>query len=520
MNLLQRIAAGIRRFAPQAKPKPAGETPPGGFSFGTSWFGGPNWIDRFKSRRAPSALQLVENYAALIYALVARKRDAVAKVPLRLYVDGSRAQGGKPRSACDPIRVGRSVALGHAARGLVSTAAVDQVYEVRNHRAIDCLDRPDPYGYFNREKLIGLMAAYQDVVGSGFLVPDGRGWDWRTAAIGPGPPDHLWVIYPQYVVPSRNAGSPLVDYWQYFRDRLPFESVVWFRQSISLKDAWAGAYSPAYAGEMYADQEGKFIAVFDQVLGMGPRPSMIATAKDPMMPPTDEQAKRLEQDLRRKHSAGGAGGILINPGAYEFTPTSYPPADLAGKELAEYDRAMLCSIFGVPPTYFTTETNLANLEAADEYFARFGVEPMCKSIAATLTSLVRRWDPRLYWAFDPVIAEDELQRAQVDQIYVDMGAITINQLNEEKMYPKAPWGDEPLFDKGKVPYSLLIKQLEQGLEQGRAGIEQTRAGIESQAKRDEFELSDPVDQENADEERALVARAEKLIGEIRRRGAA
>lgn len=506
MGFFNAIKGALSRFAPQGRPKPASEQPPGGWSFGTGQYGGPNWSDRFRSRRAPGPVRLVENYDALIYALVARKRDAVSKVPIRLYVDGSRAQGGKPRSACDPIPVARSIARQHSRAGLVSPGAVDQVYEVRNHRAIDLLDHPDPYGYFNRDKLLGLMVAQQDVIGSGILVPDGRGWDWRTGSIGPGPPEHLWVLYSQHALPIRGAGSPLIDYWQYFRDRLPFESVVWFRQSISLKDCYASAFPPAYAGEMYADQEGKFIALYDQVLGIGPRPGMIASAKDPMMPPTDEQAKRLAHDTVRKHAAGNAGGLMVNPGAWEFTPMTYPPTDLGGKELAEYDRNNLCAIFGVPPTYFTTETNLANLEAADEYFARYGVEPMCRSIAGTLTDMVRRWDPRLYWAFDPIIAEDELQRAQVDKTYVDMGAVTINQLNEEKKYPAVPWGNEPMFNKNMVPYSMLIKQAEQGLEQG-------RAAMDSQQKRDDFELSSDGPEA---EERTLVAQAERLIADIKR----
>ena len=66
----------LARQAPRAK-KVA--DPPGGFSFGTSWLGGPQHTDPFGARRAPSPWQLIEKYVGLIYACVARARDAVAR---------------------------------------------------------------------------------------------------------------------------------------------------------------------------------------------------------------------------------------------------------------------------------------------------------------------------------------------------------------------------------------------------------------------------------------------------------
>jgi hypothetical protein len=491
--------------------RPAGPVPPGGFSFGTTWFGGPMATDVYGAKRAPSPSKLIEKYQALIYALVARKRDAVTRVPLRLYADGSRAQGGKPRSACDPIRVSRHVAGRLVRAGLVSSAAVDQIYEVRNHPILDALDRPDPYGCFTRDKLIGLMCSYQDVLGSGYLVPEGNGWDWRkTTGRTKGPPEHLWVIYPQYVFPNRPPGSPIPQSWQYFRDTLPWDSTIWFRQSISLRDAYGAAYSPAYAGDIYADQEGRFLASYDQVLGIGARPNLVVSAKDPMMAPGEDEAKRMEQTLNRKFSGPGAGGIHVDRGAWDFTPVSYPPADMAARDLAEYDRNCLAAIFGIPPTYFTTDTNLANLQAADEQMAKFAVEPMCKSIAGTLTALARTWDPRLKFLHDPVIAEDELQKAQVDKIYVDMGAVTINQLNEEKKFPAVDWGKEPLFNKNLQTWSMMQQAHEQGMQQGQQQMEIGR-------KTAEFELTDDPVESEEEEVRALLDRAKWLTTAIERR---
>jgi hypothetical protein len=336
--------------------------PPGGFSFGTSWFGGPQFTDGFQSRRAPSPWQLVEKYGRLIYAMVNRNKDAVSRIPIRLYVDGSRAQGGKPRSACDPIRISRAAAGRFVRDGSVSAAAVDQVYEVRTHPMLDVLDRPDPYGYFDRKSLIGFLVGSMDVVGSGYLVPDGGGWDYRTGVVGPGAPEFLWAVYSQYVIPVRQGGSPLIAFWQYFRERLPFENTLWFRQTTSLRDPYGAAFSPTYAGDMYQDQEGRFISYYDQIIG-GPRPNLVASAKDPLIPPGEAERRRHEQDLNRRHSGGNAGNAIVTNGAYDYTAINYPPTDSAGKDLSEYDRNCLASIFGQPPTFYTTDTNLANLQA-------------------------------------------------------------------------------------------------------------------------------------------------------------
>ncbi len=501
------------------KAKPEDRQPPGGFSLGNTYLGGPLTTDAFGAKRAPSPWRLVENFKTLIYAMVARNRNAVTRIPLRLYADGSRAQGGKPRSACDPIRVSRHNGQRLSRAGLVSSAAVDQVFEVRNHPILSVLDRPDPYGYFNREKLIGLMVSYCDVVGSCYLYPEGPGWSGQPGKKGP--PDTLWTLYSQYVLPIRKYGSPLIDRFQYFATGIAFDQVLWFRQNHSLRDPYGTGYSPTYAGENYRAQEDKFITMFDQVLGLGPRPQMIASAKDQTMPPGEDMARRLEQDLMRKQSGGYAGGVLVNRGAWDFTPVTWTPADLAGKELSEYDRNCLASIFDQPPTYYTVDTNLANLQAADEQHARQGVEPRCKSIAGTLTWLVQTWDPRLFFAFDSALMEDELSKAQVVQMRLQTGQTTINQENEEGRWPPVPWGDEPWMASSLKQPSMIIEGHEQGMEQLKAGLGSQPNGDDPKSKDDEpkskpkdnaFKLKDESEEDGVERalqrlERELVRRA-------------
>jgi portal protein len=438
--------------------------PPGRFSYGSSTQGGPPFVDPFKSRPAPSLAQLIDNYSSLIYAMVARNRNAVSRLPMRLLADGSRVQGGVPGRACDPIRVSRAVGEQLAKSGQISTAAIDQVYEVRNHPLLDTLDNPDPYNNFDREKLIGLMVSYCDVTGSAYLIPEGNGWDWRVnAERKKGPPEFLWVVYPQHTVPTRISNSPIINYFQYFADKLPLQATLWFRHNHSLRDPYGAAFSPTQAGESYRLQEQTFNALFSQVMGLGPRPNLIATAKDPLMPPGKHEVDAFQIDLIRKQSAGYAGGVLINTGAWDFQPANYSPADLAGKELSEYDIYALAAIFDQPATYYTVESNLANLQAADAQHDRIGVQPRCKTIAGVFTRLAKSYDPRLMFKFDSGLNDDELVKAQADKLYVDMGAITINELNEEKKYPKKAYGDAAWLPGTLRQPDMITAEHEQGL---------------------------------------------------------
>jgi hypothetical protein len=520
-GLMARATAALARAVTPLRRRQDKDRPPGGFSFGTQWLGGPSYTDAFATRRAPSPWQLIERYKGLAYAMAARNVNGVTRIPLRLYADASRVQG-KPARACDPIPVSRAIGRRLARAGLVSPAAVDKVEEVRNHPILGLLDNPDGEHYFDRRQLLGLMVGYMDVVGSGLLVPDGNGWDWTTGRTGNGPPETLWVVYSQYAIPIRQPGDPRVDYFQYFRDRIPYANMLWFRQSISLRDPYGAAYSPLYAADIYQDQESRFIAIYDQILGLGPRPNMVVSAKDPLMPPGEPERKRFEQDLNRRQAAGNAGGAIVTTGAFDFTPVNYPPTDMGGKELAEYDRNCMCSIFGQPPTYYTTDTNLANLQAADEQFARNGVEPRCDCIAGILTGMVRKWDPRLFFKFDPAIQEDDESKEKVVTMRLASGRTTINQENEEDRWPAVAWGDEPWLPGTMKQPSMITEAHEQGMEQIQAGIKQGDAavkqadkGLEHDGKRIEIEGKKAAQKPaQGARQRALWQRLETLRAEL------
>lgn len=474
--------------------------PPGNFSFGTQLLGGPSWTDAFKSARAPSLTQLVENYSALIYAMVARNRNAVARLPMRLLADGSRVQG-KPSRACDPIKVSREVGVKLAEAGQISSAAIDQVYEIRNHPLLDVLDSPDPYGTFaSREQFIGTIVSFFDVVGATYIVPEGNGWDWRgKQGRSKGPPEYLWLIYPQYTIPIRKASNPIVDYFQYFQDQLPLEAVLWIRHNHSLRDVYGSFFSPTYAGESYRKQEQQLITILSQLL-QSPRPNLLISSKDPMQPMGPAEADALEIDMLRKQSHAGAGGLMVIKDAVDVTPTSYQPIDLAGKEVAMQDMYTLACIFDQPPTFYTVDSNLANLEAAKAMHWDQGVEPRCKTVAGCFTRLAKQFDPRLMFKFDHGLVEDEESKQKVVDMRLKSGQTTINQENEESKIPPQPWGDEPLLPDNILPLSKIIEAHQSTMDQNKQAMEQGDQSLASGEQADVLAADQHEHQKKMDKE--------------------
>jgi HK97 family phage portal protein len=460
-------------------PPRQGVNPPGGFSGGSTLLGGPAFTDSFRSHRGPLPYELLELYRSVVYSCVALNEHSVIRVPLRLYADGSKS-GGKPRSACDPVPIGRSMRhrLAHdpwLEHCRVAPTVVDQVYEVRTHEILHLLDNPDGAGYFDRAKLLSLIVRYCDTVGIAYFVPQrsGRGLV----------PNILWPLYSQYVQPIRLAGSPLIDFFQYFGDRLPFADVLRFRLNDSLRDPYASGYSPLYAAIEYARLESSFVSIQEQLLGSGPRPSIVFSPKDPMMPPGDPERMRFQQDLDRTRAGANAGKSLVTNGAWDITPISYAPTDLAGKDLSEYNIRMICSCFGIPPTIFTTETNLANIEAANQLHARNAVEPRCHMIASVLTRFARRFDPRLFFAFDSAIPEDEEKKARIWDIKLKNYSATINEATEEDKSPPKDYGKEPWMS-GDPKQPTMIQEAHQ------MGMTSQAHAVANADKASEFQYSD------------------------------
>lgn len=443
--------------------------PPSYFGSQSSTIAGPTYLDAFQAKRAPAGWELVEQYKSLIFACVQINALGVSRVPLRLMTDRTKGRGGKPSEVSKPrsIRRGQYSHLcrsGYLAR---TTATYQDVQEITEHPLLACLDQPDPDGYFSRQDLIGLMSAYCDVVGVGYCKIDSP---WPSM-----PPRYLWPMQAQYVQDLKRPGDPRIERYSYFAANYRADELLRFRPpSLSLRDPYGRGYSPTYSALQYAMLEDKYVAIQDQLLGQGPRPELLVTAKDAMMPLGEEERRRYAQDLIRMHSRSNAGRVVVTNGAVDVKPLSYSPTDLSGMQLSEYDLERVCNVFGVPVSYFSKETNLANLQAAESQHARTAIEPRCQSIAGTLTRLVQRYDPTLFFAFDPAVEEDKEREAKIVDLGLKSGRITINEANIDSPWGPKDWGDEPWLPGTLKQPTMISESHGQGLEQIKAGMEQAK----------------------------------------------
>ena len=102
--------------------------------------------------------------------------------------------------------------------------------------------------------------------------------------------------------------------------------------------------------------------------------------------------------------------------------------------------------FHVPVSYFSKETNLANLQAADHQHKSLAIAPRLTRRDEKLNAqLVPLYDPtgRLFLASEDPVPVD--QSLLVEQQIADLkyGVVSINEVRSERGLPPVPWGDVP-----------------------------------------------------------------------------
>lgn len=469
------------------------------FSGGFGPTGGPLTSGAWLSQRAPSPERLVEAYKSICYACANINALAVASLPLRLYAVSGKGVGERPRSACNPRAVTRDRQLRHlrsvphVARAMTGA---DRIDEVTVHPLLDALD--DPNEEFDRQSLLYYTGICLDVAGYAY-------WRMNPPA---GLPVEFWPLEPHHVRPVRRkygAGEDaLIKTYTYFAETIPAQELVRIKL-VGLRDPYGPGYSPTQAAFNYAGLEDKWISIQDQLLGIGPRPGMIFSPKDAAAPIGPDERARVEAELNRKYSGLGAGRLLVVSQPMVGTPVTYPPSDVGNVEISRYDLERTANCFGVPLAYLTSESNLANLQAAERQHGRMAVAPRGHAIAARLTREARRFDPRLVFCFDPAVGEDEEREAKIFDMKLKNGSATINEARAEDGWEPKPWGDEP----------WLNSNLRQPSEERPKPVPPPGAGTPPKAQDDAKEAGDDSAEENTDgSDRGLLEGVTRILARI------
>jgi hypothetical protein len=120
--------------------------------------------------------------------------------------------------------------------------------------------------------------------------------------------------------------------------------------------------------------------------------------------------------------------------------TKEPPLS---NELDEWLARIVCWAFSISPQALIKQMNRATAETAKEQSEEEGITPLLNWLGSLINSLIRK-----YFGYDDVEFawgergdEDKLQQAQINQIYVASGVLTVDEVRESL-------GREPLFHHG------------------------------------------------------------------------
>ena len=121
---------------------------------------------------------------------------------------------------------------------------------------------------------------------------------------------------------------------------------------------------------------------------------------------------------------------------------------------------MLFVTFAVPIAFMTTNTNLANLQAAQLQHMSNCIHPRLERRDEKLNQqLVPYFDPtgRLFVASEDPTPMDPETTWQQQKIDMEYGVRTINEMREQEGLPPVPWGDEPWLPVHMAPVSSRLR---------------------------------------------------------------
>jgi HK97 family phage portal protein len=359
-----------------------------------------------------------------------------ANFPPKLYV-ATRPGQAPPKCLTKSLASAAERRLRAAPHLARRTKAADRLEEVADHPLLTLLRRVNPL--HNSFDLWELTQTYLEVHGRAF---------WYLA-MNPalGVPDEIWVLPGQNVTPKRTPDSARpIDYYEYrtgaTEQRFRPEEVIFFRYPDP-REPYTGGLSPLRACYEQVALLSDYAAMKKAVYENQAIPSALLTPADVIGEP---ERDRLEAQWNQRFRKGGAGRVVVTEASMKLQVLSHSLGDLA--QLAEMGATKedVMNAFHVPVSYFTKDTNLANLQAADHQHKSLAIAPRLTRRDEKLNEqLVPLYDPtgRLFLASDdPVPVNQELgfREREIDMKY---GIVTVNEVRGERGLPPVPWGDVP-----------------------------------------------------------------------------
>jgi HK97 family phage portal protein len=426
MRLLANLFA---RLAGRGRPKAL----PGALA-APQWTG-PSFVDAYRRRREPSPTELLGELKNTAWACAALNAAVCASFPPRLFV-ASRPGQPAPRCPTRALGPGREKQLRAQPHLLAHTRPAERIEEVTDHPLLSLLRQVNPA--HNAHDLWEITTLYQEVTGSAYWLID------RDAL---GVPEAIWPLPAHNVTPHRARDSAsLVDAYVYragsAEDSFKPEEVIHFRYPDP-RDPYRAGLSPLRAAFEQASLVSEFTAFRKARLENHALPDAILTPDEVI---GEVERDRLELAWNQRLRRGGAGRVLVAESALRVHLLQHSLGDLAALADLRVTKEDLCNAFHVPLSFFTSETNLANLQAAEHQHMAKAIAPRLHRRDEKLNErLVPLYDPtgRLFLASDDPVPVNRELAARERALDLKYGVLTINEVRSERGLPPVPWGDRP-----------------------------------------------------------------------------
>lgn len=161
-------------------------------------------------------------------------------------------------------------------------------------------------------------------------------------------------------------------------------------------------------------------------------PGVILSTNQPL---GEEEVDRIESRWQQRFGRGGSGRLLVTDADFKVSTVQFSPADMASLAEAGATRAEIANAFGVPLAFLTSDTNLANLQAAEHQHRSLAILPRLRRRDDRLNEkLTRRFDPtgRLFLAADNPVPDD--READLRQLKADLrlGVLTVEEVRRAR----------------------------------------------------------------------------------------
>jgi len=397
----------------------------------------------------------VEAYRSWVYAAATINAQAVASVPLRMYVRTNVASKSKLWQTRPVPRRRKAYLHGDLAQkpsvSVIKSAQLAGDFEevVDAHPVLELLRRPSKYED-------GFMQACQRIL---FLELCGNAYLHIVMDEALGVPSALYTVPAQHVT-IQPGKEQLVDHYLYGTNaaqmqRFELDEIIHFKRSNPRSLFYgAGKVEAAWAAIQLNTATHEMDLGYAQNLQ---RPDFAAIVKGGA---SEQAMRRFEESMRSLHQGGRkAGRMVAISGDITLQPLSFPNKDTNGRDDIVEE---IAAVFGVPVTMLkANDPNLASSQTGSQMWREFTVQPICALDENVLNnSLLPLFgiEDSAYLAYDNAVPENRDADSRERQAAVAGGWRTPNEARLEEGYDELPDPEANKLHVGALPLGGLQQQ--------------------------------------------------------------